>query len=82
VRHGVGGLPDRDRDVVRCGRSVSGRSLWFEDCDQYSWPPQVELGQQWPTIYADAAQDLDVLADVNEAVAWVNDLVDRIETAR
>ncbi|MCW2538320.1 MAG: hypothetical protein JWN95_45 [Frankiales bacterium] len=54
----------------------------FRFRDQHSWPPRVELGPRWSTIYADAAQDVDVLTDVNAAVAWVNDLLDRIDTAQ
>jgi hypothetical protein len=31
----------------------------------------------WDTIYAEAAEGLDVLPAVTEAVAWVNDLIAR-----
>jgi len=29
----------------------------------------------WPTIYAEAADGLDVLPDVDDAVAWTNDFI-------
>ena len=31
------------------------------------WPPTVTMNEGWETIYAEAAEGLDVLADVNDA---------------
>lgn len=42
------------------------------------WPPTVVANVGWSGIYAEAAQELDVLQDVIEAVAWVNRLIDEI----
>jgi hypothetical protein len=41
------------------------------------WPPTVVEYDDWDTIYAEAAEGLDVLPTVTEAVAWVNDLIAR-----
>lgn len=36
---------------------------------------------QWDTLYAAAAEGLDVLATVEEAVDWANSLIARIDVA-
>lgn len=43
----------------------------------HEWPPAVVEYDNWDTIYAEAAEGLDVLPTVTEAVAWANDLVVR-----
>lgn len=43
-----------------------------------AWPPRIVAGEAWPTLYAAAAQDVDVLPDVEAAVAWANAFVERI----
>lgn len=49
---------------------------------QQSWPPAIVGGAQWDTLYAEAAEGLDVLSTVEDAVAWANVFVQRIEAAR
>ena len=46
-----------------------------------TWPPTVVVHQDWPTIYAEAAQGLAVLTDVAEAVDWANELIRRANLA-
>jgi len=46
------------------------------------WPPTVRAYEGWDTIYAAAAENLDVLADVNAAVEWANDFIARATRAR
>jgi hypothetical protein len=41
------------------------------------WPPTVVEYDDWDTIYAEAAEGLDVLPNVTEAVAWANDQIAR-----
>jgi hypothetical protein len=41
------------------------------------WPPTVVEYEDWDTIYAEAAEGLEVLPTVTEAVAWANDLIAR-----
>ncbi|RKW71538.1 hypothetical protein DWQ67_01440 [Galactobacter caseinivorans] len=53
----------------------------FDYRRQQAWPPPIVVGEQWDTLYADAAEDLDVLPTVEEAVAWANDFVQRISAA-
>lgn len=38
-----------------------------------AWPPSVVVHPRWTTIYAEAAEGLEVLASVDEAVAWANE---------
>ncbi|WP_460832358.1 nucleotidyl transferase AbiEii/AbiGii toxin family protein [Nocardioides hungaricus] len=47
----------------------------------HPWPPTVAEGEEWASIYAEAADGLDVLSDVDAAVIWVNDLVAAIDAA-
>jgi hypothetical protein len=53
----------------------------FEYRQQQAWPPSIVAGEQWDTLYADAAEGLDVLLTVDEAVAWVTGFVQRITVA-
>ncbi len=48
---------------------------------QQAWPPTIVAGKQWETLYAEAAEGLDVLPTVQEAVGWANALVQRIAAA-
>ena len=40
-------------------------------------PPTVVEYDDWETIYTEAAEGLDVLPTVTEAVVWANDLIAR-----
>lgn len=53
----------------------------FDYRRQKAWPPAIVAGDQWDTLYAEAAEGLDVLPTVEEAVRWVNDFVRHIDTA-
>ncbi len=48
---------------------------------QQAWPPPIVAGERWDTLYAEAVEGLDLLPTVEEAVAWANDLVQRIAAA-
>ena len=47
----------------------------------HEWPPKVEKGEGWEATYADQKGGLPVLPTVDEAVAWANDLIGRIDRA-
>ncbi|WP_345000264.1 nucleotidyl transferase AbiEii/AbiGii toxin family protein [Agromyces bauzanensis] len=53
----------------------------FDYRRQQVWPPTIMAGDQWDTLYAEAAEGLDVRNTVEEAVVWANDLVQRIIAA-
>ncbi|GGO67254.1 hypothetical protein GCM10010910_28620 [Microbacterium nanhaiense] len=50
----------------------------FEYRRQQEWPPRIAIGDRWDALYEDAADGLDVLATVDEAIVWVNDFIARI----
>lgn len=41
---------------------------------QQAWPPSIVAGGDWSGLYLAAAEDLEVLPTVEEAVEWVNGL--------
>ncbi|SDT76213.1 nucleotidyl transferase AbiEii/AbiGii toxin family protein [Actinoplanes derwentensis] len=45
----------------------------FQFRAQHEWPARVTPTQNWSSLYANAADGLDVLATVEEALSWVND---------
>lgn len=73
-------LLDRGEDLVLPHvRAICVRL--FEYRRQQPWPSIVEVGEGWDTLYNAAVEDIEVLPDVEDAVAWVNTLVARIEAA-
>ena len=48
---------------------------------QQAWPPTIKAGGQWATLYAEAAEDINVLQTVEEAIEWTNGLIQRITKA-
>lgn len=50
----------------------------FEYRRQQEWPPAIVVGDQWDTLYAEAAEGLGVLPTIAAAVAWGNQFVQRI----
>lgn len=86
------GHSERARDLVDLQLLDHGESLdlvqvsarcvrLFDYRRQQEWPPTVVVGDQWDTLYAEAAENLDVLPAVAEAVEWVNEFVRRITAA-
>ncbi len=53
----------------------------FEYRSQQTWPPTIAAGESWRTLYATAAEDIDVLPDVDDAVAWATAFIERIDHA-
>ncbi|GAA1155041.1 nucleotidyl transferase AbiEii/AbiGii toxin family protein [Ornithinicoccus hortensis] len=53
----------------------------FDYRRQQAWPPTIVPGAGWDTLYAEAADGLDVLPTVDEAVEWANEIVQRIAAA-
>nr|WP_087008017.1 nucleotidyl transferase AbiEii/AbiGii toxin family protein [Gulosibacter sp. 10] len=50
----------------------------FDYRRQQAWPPTITPGIRWDTLYAEAAEGLDVLQSVEQAAAWGNQFVTRI----
>jgi hypothetical protein len=56
--------------------SVTAERL-FAARRSHKWPPTVVAYEQWDTVYAEAADGLDVIDNVTDAVAWANDFITR-----
>jgi Nucleotidyl transferase AbiEii toxin, Type IV TA system len=86
------GGSERARDLVDLQLLDQGENLdlsqvrttcvrLFEYRRQQAWPPVIEVGEGWGTLYDAAVEDIDVLPDVEAAVDWVSAFVERIEGA-
>ena len=53
----------------------------FANRRRQPWPSLITKGESWDSLYADAAEGLEVLETVDEAVAWANELIERIDAA-
>ena len=60
--------------VATCARLFAYRR-------QQAWPPTIVVGEQWSTLYAEAAEGLDVLPTAEAAVAWVSAFIQRTASA-
>ncbi|MEG2983042.1 MAG: hypothetical protein RR794_05265, partial [Raoultibacter sp.] len=47
-----------------------------------AWPPAIEGNQNWVEIYDAQKAGLHVLDSVDDAVAWANDLIRKIDASR
>lgn len=47
----------------------------------HQWPPVMVVNDNWDTLYAAAADGLEVLPDAATAAAWANDFIRRIDVA-
>ena len=45
-----------------------------------AWPPAVVKGDNWDSLYTAQVGDLDVFANVDEAIAWANDFIHTIDS--
>ena len=68
------GEPDWRRTREICVRLFKYRK-------RQTWPPTVVAGPEWPELYAIQSANVSVLPTVEEAVAWANDLVAKIDAA-
>ncbi len=48
---------------------------------EHPWPPTATEGPDWESLYAEAAEGLDVLPTVAEAIAWLNNYVATLDQA-
>lgn len=53
----------------------------FDYRRRHRWPPTIEVDAEWGDLYETAIEGVDVLPDVEAAVAWVNVFVRRIADA-
>lgn len=74
-------LLDRGEELDLAQVASTCRRL-FEYRRQQEWPPTIVAGNQWDTLYTQAADGLDLLAGLDEAIAWANEFIRRIDAAR
>jgi len=74
-------LLDRGEELDLAQVASTCRRL-FEYRRQQEWPPTIVSGNQWDTLYTQAADGLEVLAGLDEAIAWANEFIRRIDAAR
>ena len=65
------GCVDFNETRMTCERLFSYRK-------QQLWPPTIEGGVGWESLYAEAAEGLPVLQDMSEAIEWINQLIGKI----
>ena len=70
-------IDDEEVDLAAVG--MTARRLFASRRGQ-PWPPTVVAHDGWDTIYAKAADGLDVIENVGDAVTWANELIGRIES--
>ncbi|MFE7225072.1 nucleotidyl transferase AbiEii/AbiGii toxin family protein [Nocardioides sp. NPDC057577] len=63
-------VPATDPKLVA---TVTERLFAFRQ--EHDWPPLLSPGARWDSLYEEAAEGLDVLASVSEAVVWLNDYI-------
>jgi len=68
---------EEEEDIDLAAVADAARRL-FAARRGHSWPPTVVAYEGWDTIYAEAAGGLNVIADVEGAVAWANEFIARI----
>lgn len=54
----------------------------FKYRKRQTWPPTIAVGTDWESLYAEQSANVPVLPTVEEAVAWTQRLIDRIDAAR
>ncbi|MBI2706610.1 MAG: nucleotidyl transferase AbiEii/AbiGii toxin family protein [Actinobacteria bacterium] len=67
---------EQEEDIDFAALAATARRLFAARRSQ-SWPPTVVAFERWDTIYAEAADGLDVIEHVDDAVAWANDFIAR-----
>ena len=65
---------DLSRTAALCRKLFKYRKV-------HSWPPTVLKGEMWEQTYAYQKRDLDVLPTLDEAIAWANNLIAKLDMA-
>ena len=72
-------LAREDLNLARIGKICTDI---FRGYGSVAWPPNIRKGENWDALYSEQLADLPVLATVDEAIAWANDIVAKIEHER
>lgn len=69
-------LLDSEETIDVAAVGATARRL-FAARRSHAWPPVVLAHEGWDTLYAEAADGLDVLPTIDAAVAWANEFIAR-----
>jgi hypothetical protein len=53
----------------------------FANRRKQPWPTPITKGESWDSLYSDAAEGLEVFENVDEAIVWANELIEKIDAA-
>ena len=84
---------ERAHDLIDLQIAVSGGTADYAEVravcvrlfayrQEQKWPPTIMKGEDWDSLYAAQADGLDVLPTADDAVAWANGLIERIDSSR
>ena len=60
-------------------RRICERLFIYRKCQP--WPTIITKGELWEELYNSQRGELDVLPSVDEAIAWANELIEKIDSA-
>lgn len=69
---------DSKLDLVKAKR-ICERTFAYRK--RHTWPPRMTSRDGWSKMYLDARGNLSVLPTIDEAIAWVNELIAKIDAA-
>lgn len=83
---------ERAHDLIDLQIAVTGSEIDYAEARvvcarlfnyrrEQAWPPKIVRGKDWDSLYAAQAYGLSVLPTVDEAVVWVNALIEQIDSA-
>lgn len=73
-------LASREEVDLPTARSVCTRLFAYRKA--HAWPPTALSGENWPSLYAEAATGLDVAVDLTAAITWTNRFITQIDQAQ
>ena len=68
-------------EIIDFARTANICRRLFAYRKTHVWPPQIVKGNLWGEVYTTQRGTLPVLPTVDEAIAWTNDLITRIDKA-
>ena len=90
--HAVTSVGDRARDLVDLQLIFTKAQVDMQktrqNCERLfkyrkaqTWPTKVIMQENWDVLYTEQANELPVLQDVDNAINWANELIDKIANA-
>ncbi|MBY4796924.1 nucleotidyl transferase AbiEii/AbiGii toxin family protein [Collinsella sp. AGMB00827] len=91
--HAISGSDERVRDLIDlqliCTRADVDLMQVRKTCERLfayrqaqSWPPTIIKQQGWIELYQELARDLPVVQNIDQAIEWINSLIESIQHAQ